>query len=438
MYSLQEGLQTMTDLDIEIPYDLKNEFLLNEIAKSFNEKIIGEQENKKMIFLCCISKNLPRQFRQSAIVSSSSSAGKSNLINSILEIFSKDVIDHTDFTTSFFMRSNPNLNGKILKLEQMEKTNDKHQVSLGILKHQLSEGKTKTGLSERDKDGKWQATNQEVNGIPIFISTTTNQQIDLETMNRAWLLQLDESIKQTELIKKHTLSEYSKPKFVDSWYDTVVKNKTLVEHYEKYARTIDNIYIPYANEIDSVIPSNTVEFRRDLKKILNLTATITFIHYRNRIHIRDNKGKNIIKDQFANSEKTYSYSIISDMADFNEALEIGQQAIKQTMNKVNQATLDVLQVVKEQNNLNGDQGIGLSDIAKELHLSDSRTREKLNQGREAGLILAKRESHAYLYFPSEKNIELIKPNDVVFSKKDVEKWFMNNFPQDRFELKYPS
>jgi len=423
--------------EIDLPYDLKNKFLLDEIANSFNEKIVGETNNKKMIFLSCISKDLPRQFRQSAIVSSSSSAGKSNLINSILEIFSKDVIDHTDFSTSFFMRSNPNLNGKILKLEQMEKTNDRHQVSLGILKHQLSEGKMKIGLSERDKDGKWQATDHEVNGIPVYISTTTNQQIDLETMNRAWLLQLDESINQSELIKKHTLSEYSKPKFFDSWNDNVIKNRILVEHYEKYSRTIDNIYLPYSNEINPVIPSNTVEFRRDLKKILNLTATIAFIHYQNRIHIRDNKGKNIIKDQFGNTEKTYSYSIISDIADFNEALIIGQQAIKQTMNKVNESTLDVLQVVKERNNLNDNEGIKLSEVAKELHLSESRTREKLNQGREAGLILAKKDGHAYLYFPSDKNIELINSNDVVFSKEDVEKWFKSNFPQDRFELKFP-
>ena len=111
----------MTEQEIEIPYDLKNENLLDEISNSFNEKIIGEKQNKKMIFLCCISKNLPRQFRQSGIVSSSSSAGKSNLINSILEIFSKDVIDHTDFTHSFFIRNNPNLNGKILNLNKWKK-----------------------------------------------------------------------------------------------------------------------------------------------------------------------------------------------------------------------------------------------------------------------------------------------------------------------------
>ena len=429
----------MEDLtqELEFPYDLENNFLLDEIAKSFNDKIVGETNNKKMIFLSCISKDLPRHFRQSAIVSSTSSAGKSNLINSILEIFSKDVIDHTDFTTSFFMRSNPDLNGKILKLEQMEKTNDKHQVSLGILKHQLSEGKTKIGLSERDKDGKWQAQSQEVNGIPIFISTTTNQQIDLETMNRAWLLQLDESIKQTELIKKHTLQEYSKPKFFDSWKDNVKNNKILVEHYEEYARTIDNIYLPYTSVIDSVIPSNTVEFRRDLKKILNLTATISFIHYRNRIHIIDNQGKTKPLDQFGNTEKVYSYSIISDIADFNEALEIGQQAIKQTMNKVNELTLDVLEIVKQRNNLNGHEGIRLSDVAKELKLSESRTREKLNQAKEAGLVLSQKDGHALLYFPSDKNIELIIPDNIEFTKEDTEKWFKSNFPQDRFELKFP-
>lgn len=428
----------MTDLQIEIPYDLKNKFLLDEISKSFNEKIIGEQENKKMIFLCCISKNLPRQFRQSAIVSSSSSAGKSNMINSILEIFSKDVIDHTDFTHSFFIRNNPNLNGKILKLEQMEKTNDRHQVGLGMLKHQLSEGKTKIGLSERDKDGKWKAQELEVNGIPVFLSTTTNQQIDLETMNRAWLLQLDESIQQTELIKKHTLTEYSKPKFFDNWNDTIIKNKILVEHYEEYAKTIDNIYLPYSDKLSSLIPSNTVEIRRDLKKILNLTATISFIHYRNRIHIRDNAGKTKPKDQFGNTEKVYSYSIISDISDFNEAMSIGRLAIKQTMNKVNDTTLRLVEIVKNQNRINDNEGVKLAPLAKEFGKSQSRTREILNQGIEAGLINTDTVGHAKVYFPTEKNIELIQTDNIEFTKDDIEKWFIDNFPQDRFELKYPS
>ena len=86
---------------------------------------------------------------------------------------------------------NTSLDGKIIKIEQMEKENKEGQADMFRLKHQLSEGKTKTGLSERNEEGKWEAKDMIVDGYPVFISTTTNNEILIETINRLFLIELD-------------------------------------------------------------------------------------------------------------------------------------------------------------------------------------------------------------------------------------------------------
>ena len=115
---------------LDLKFDLLDPNLLDKIADSFNEKIIGETNNKKILFLACMSKDLPQENRISAMISSSSSAGKSNITNRILDAFSDDVIEYTQFTDSFYMRKlgNTSLDGKTanitftIKREDLEKT----------------------------------------------------------------------------------------------------------------------------------------------------------------------------------------------------------------------------------------------------------------------------------------------------------------------------
>ncbi|MEE9242248.1 MAG: hypothetical protein V3U12_03735 [Nitrosopumilaceae archaeon] len=62
-------------------------YFLIKIDESFRPKIVGEDNNIKLLLLACISKDLPKKNRLSVIITSQSSAGKSNLINTILEPF---------------------------------------------------------------------------------------------------------------------------------------------------------------------------------------------------------------------------------------------------------------------------------------------------------------------------------------------------------------
>ena len=159
----------------------KIENILEEIVSLYNPKIKGEENNIKFLFCACISKNLPRDYRLHVIITSQSSGGKSNLVNTILEPFKEDVLDFTEYTSAFLNRSQSDMDGLIFKMEQMEKTNDKKQVTLASMKFLLSEGKLRIGLVDKNEKGQNTPKTLEVNGIPVFISTSTNYNIDPET-----------------------------------------------------------------------------------------------------------------------------------------------------------------------------------------------------------------------------------------------------------------
>ena len=202
----------MTELEKPELFDLTDNDLLDQIVNSIT-KVQGESNNKKIIILSCISKDLPYQYRDglSLVISSKSSAGKSTIIDNCLKPFTKDVFPFTKITDSFFQRhfKDISLNGKILHQEQIEKTNYSGQVSFSIPKFQLSEGNTRYGLSERDKDGKFTDTILQVTGFPIYITSTTNPDIEPQQLNRITLLQTDESDQQTNLVKKSILNDCS-------------------------------------------------------------------------------------------------------------------------------------------------------------------------------------------------------------------------------------
>ena len=421
--------------DLSKKFNLQDHDLLDKITESLNQKIIGETNNKKIIFLVCLTKDLQRDERLSLIISSVSSAGKSNLLNSVLEIFKKDVIDFTEFTSAYFHRKMGNLNGKILKFEQMEKTNQRGQVTMSFLKHQLSEGKTKMGLVDRDEDGKWSTKELEVNGIPVYISTTTNPNIDSETLNRMILMQIDETEIQTEKITSFTLNKYSSPRVNDTWQNELKELRKLVTYYQELGKETTEILIPFAKKLEGKFPKNT-EIRRDLKFILNLTKAIAFCHSANRKRVRDNNGESQILDQFAKTEKVYRYSLIAELDDFKEALEIGKDIFSQTLNKLNKSTMEIITHARDLDK----EGLGFtsSDMARVSGLSQNRAREKINQGLEAGFF-TREGNKPITYKLTKKKLEVLSIDGIKFTDLEFKKWFTESYSKynGRFEISFP-
>lgn len=415
--------------------DIKYTNILEEVIKLYNPKVVGEEDNIKLLWCACISKDLPNKYRMSVIITSQSSAGKSNLTNSVLEPFNDDVLEFTDYTQAYLQRTEWNMNGKILKMEQMERTNEKRQISLGKLKFMLSEGVLKIGLVEKNDKGKNEPKMFEVRGIPVFISTSTNYNIDPETLNRTFLMQVDETEEQTKKIIDYVLDDYSTLSINDKWSKNKEKLKEYAKTYKEFAHQITDILVPFKAKIKEIIPTSDITMRRDLAKILNLTCVIAFLNFPNRTLIANNDGQHFLTSVWGDTEKRYTYALIAEASDFELALRIGGETIDQTINKVNKASKDLLDRFKkiEAEHL---EGVTVSMVAKEIQKSDNRTRELLEQLRNSGFLTREREGKGYRYSSTQKKFENISLKEFEFTKEELDQYIQSQIGEykDKFTV----
>lgn len=415
--------------------DIKYTNILEEVIKLYNPKVVGEEDNIKLLWCACISKDLPNKYRMSVIITSQSSAGKSNLTNSVLEPFNDDVLEFTDYTQAYLQRTEWNMNGKILKMEQMERTNEKRQISLGKLKFMLSEGVLKIGLVEKNDKGKNEPKMFEVRGIPVFISTSTNYNIDPETLNRTFLMQVDETEEQTKKIIDYVLDDYSTLSINDKWLKNKEKLKEYAKTYKEFAHQITDILVPFKAKIKEIIPTSDITMRRDLAKILNLTCVIAFLNFPNRTLIANNDGQHFLTSVWGDTEKRYTYALIAEASDFELALRIGGETIDQTINKVNKASKDLLDRFKkiEAEHL---EGVTVSMVAKEIQKSDNRTRELLEQLRNSGFLTREREGKGYRYSSTQKKFENISLKEFEFTKEELDQYIQSQIGEykDKFTV----
>ena len=429
----------MKQEELEIPklFDLTDNDLLDKIAENI-PIIQGENNNKKIIFLSCISKDLPRKYREglSIVVSSKSSAGKSTLIENCLKPFTKDVFQFTNFTDSFFQRhfKDKSLNGLILHQEQIEKTNYQGQVGFSIPKFQLSEGKTRQGLSERDKNGKFTDTMLEVSGFPIYITSTTNPDIEPQQLNRITLLQTDESEQQTNLVKKSILNDCSiNP---DNYSNHNLDDlRNLCEIYKKMSKDVKGILLPFSNLINEKLP-DTLEIRRDIKKIINYTRVIAFLHQENRKKIRVTEhGITDIYD-IANTEPVYKDYIIADLSDFKECLEIGKDVFSQTLNKINNSAKEIIELVRKLEP-GTEHGVNSSAILTVKDIKQNQVNDLLRQGHTAGFLSKTKIGRENYYRTTKKELDVIDISSINFTDKDFQKWYNEQFSDEKYELVNP-
>lgn len=418
---------------IKIKYDPKDPEILDRIARSYHHVIIGEDENIKFLFSAYLSKDLPRKYRLSTIIASQSSAGKSSLVRRVGEPFAKYIVDYTSFTNAFLKRQTDSMDGKIFLLEQLEKTNDQKEASLFDMKFLISEGKIRVGVVERDEKGKHKPTILEVSGIPVVVTTTTNMKIDPESLNRMFLTQADESQEQTERIVDFTLNSFATLELNDTWKEELAQLTALAEKYRQLAWQISDIIIPFGSKLKKIIPCKNLTIRRDLPKILGLTAVIAFIHAANRYRVQDNNGADFIVDSFGETEKRFKYSIIAEPEDFKEALEIAGSTIKQTLNKVNEASMNlygkIIEIydnkVYENSTLDGSttvEGVTIKEVAVKIGKSTNRTRELMTQLESAGYLMRDRSTKEHTFVPTRMKFAEVKIEDLSFSTEELEEW----------------
>lgn len=314
-------------------------------------------------------------------------------------------------------------------------------------------------MVDKDEKGKNSPRVLEVVGIPVFLSTSTNYNIDPETLNRTLLMEVDETEEQTKRIVSHIFDNYETLSINDRWKEELLELQKITRIYKQLAHRIRDIVIPFGHKLEKQIPITDLTIRRDLLKILNLTSVIAFMHAANRIRVQDNDGENFILDNYGKTEKRYTYAIIAEPSDFKEAVTIAGKTIQQTLNKINKSSIDIyekfLEIYREKIAVNSvsaqntaldesdniETGVTIKELTKTTHLSPNRTRELINQLSRMGFLNRERNNkNEFEYSPTGKKFENIKIDELEFTNEELEIWIKEQTEKHskNLEVVYPN
>jgi len=250
---------------------LTDKDLLTRILNDFTSAgIVGEQTNTLVGYLACVSRKLGKPL--AIIIQSTSAAGKSSLMDAILNLMPEDErVQYSAMTgQSLFYLGETQLKHKILAISEEEGASNASYA----LKLLQSEGEvTIASTGKNETTGDMETKEYRVEGPVMLFMTTTAIDIDEELMNRCLVLSVNESREQTQAIhaaqrQRRTLAG--------------LQNKLHTEQITKLHRDAQQllkplaVINPYADQLTFI--DDKTRTRRDHEKYLTLIDSIALLH----------------------------------------------------------------------------------------------------------------------------------------------------------------
>ena len=257
---------------------LRDPNLLKRILSDYDRcGLVGEETNKLVCYLGCVSRLLDRPL--AIMIQSSSAAGKTTLMDAALAFVPPEhQIRYSAMTgqSLYYMGPHKNMKHKILAVSEEEGV---AQASYA-LKLLQSDGKLRIAAAGKNGDtGRQQTEEYEVEGPVMMFLTTTSETPDAELQNRCITLRVNESATQTEAIHARQSARYTL-----AGQEQLVKRQAICQLHQNAQRLLQpkRVLIPWANQF--TFRRDQTRMRRDYEKYLSLIATITLLHQYQRKH----------------------------------------------------------------------------------------------------------------------------------------------------------
>ena len=250
---------------------LKDKNLSKRILEDFNKiGVVGEETNKLIGYLACVSRKLDKPL--ALMVQSSSSAGKSALMDAILNLMPEDErVQYSAMTgQSLFYMGETNLKNKILAISEEEGA----QNASYALKLLQSEGEvTIASTGKDDTSGDLVTKEYRVEGPVMLFMTTTAIDIDEELLNRCLVLTVNESREQTQAIHQ----AQRKSRTLEGLQGKLEKQQ-LTKLHRDAQQLLKSLAVinPYADQLTFL--DDKTRTRRDHEKYLTLIDSIALLH----------------------------------------------------------------------------------------------------------------------------------------------------------------
>jgi len=250
---------------------LKDPRLLDRILADFERcGVVGEETNKLVGYLAAVSRKLDEPL--AVIIQSSSAAGKSALMESVLAFVPEEErVKYSAMTgQSLFYMGDADLKHKILAIAEEEGA-ERASYALKLLQ---SEGELTIASTGKDPTtGRLITHEYRVEGPVMILLTTTAVEIDEELLNRCIVLTVDEDREQTRAI--HRLQRESQT--LEGLLRRHDRSALLRLHRnaQRLLRPL-GVINPYARSLTFL--DDKTRTRRDHLKYLTLIRTIALLH----------------------------------------------------------------------------------------------------------------------------------------------------------------
>jgi DNA primase len=250
---------------------LKDPKLLERILADFERcGSVGEENNKLVGYLATVSRKLDEPL--AVIIQSTSAAGKSMLLESILALVpEEDRVKYSAMTgQSLFYMGDTDLKHKILAI--VEEEGAEHATY--ALKLLQSEGELTIASTGKDPTtGRMVTQEYHVEGPVMILLTTTAIDIDEELLNRCLVLTVDESREQTRRIHELQRARYT----LEGWLARAGRDDIRKLH-RNAQRLLQPLAVvnPFARQLTFL--DDKTRTRRDHEKYLRLIVSIALLH----------------------------------------------------------------------------------------------------------------------------------------------------------------
>ena len=247
--------------------------------------MVGEAFNKLAAYLAVVSRKLAQPL--AILIQSSSSAGKTTLMDSILAMLPpEDQLRLSNLTgQSLYYLESHAIRHKTLAISEEQGIAE----AAYALKLLQSEGRLSHATVAKGVDGRMTMLAYHVEGPVQLFLTSTSLELDEELVNRCLVLTVDES-------REQTLAIQARQRLLQTRHSQALSRQTEeIRHLHHNAQRLLRplkVYNPYADRLS--FASDRTRLRRDHSKYLTLIQAIALLHqYQRPIQIEEVDGKSI-------------------------------------------------------------------------------------------------------------------------------------------------
>ena len=254
---------------------LRDPRLLERVLEDFERcGVVGEETNKLAAYLAATSRLLEQPL--AVVVQSSSAAGKSSLLEAVLDLLPEEArVKYSAVTgQSLFYLRDGDLAHKVLAVVE-ERGAERAAYALKLLQ---SEGELSIASTGKDAaTGRLVTHEYRVRGPVAILLTTTAVDVDEELLNRCLVLSVDEERAQTRAIHERQRQAETLPGLLR----TRDRERVMRLHHNAQRLLRPLVVVnPYAERL--TFSDARTRMRRDHMKYLTLIRAVTLLHQHQR------------------------------------------------------------------------------------------------------------------------------------------------------------